>query len=55
MEVGDKVIAYTGDGEWTDEDGRKMGKDADLVIAECYYYEKPIKWHLNYPVLRRAP
>ncbi len=50
VEVGDKVIAYTGDGEWTDEMA-KMGRGADLVVAECYYYEKPVKWHLNYPAL----
>jgi ribonuclease BN (tRNA processing enzyme) len=50
VEVGDKVIAYTGDGEWT-EDMVKLGQGADLVIAECYYYAKPIKWHLNYPTV----
>ena len=50
VEVGDKVIAYTGDGEWTEEMAT-MGRGADLVIAECYYYAKPIKWHLNYPAL----
>jgi len=50
VEVGDKVIAYTGDGEWTAEMAQ-MGHGADLVIAECYYYAKPIKWHLNYPAV----
>jgi ribonuclease BN (tRNA processing enzyme) len=50
VEVGDKVIAYTGDGEWTDAMAQ-MGHGADLVIAECYYYAKPIKWHLNYPAI----
>ena len=50
VQVGDKVIAYTGDGEWT-EDLAKIGRDADLLIAECYYYAKPVKWHLNYPAL----
>lgn len=50
VEVAGKVIAYTGDGEWTD-DLAKIGTGADLVIAECYSYEKPIKWHLNYPEL----
>ena len=50
VEVGDKVIAYTGDGEWT-EDLAKIGRDADLLIAECYYYTKPVKWHLNYAAL----
>ena len=50
VEVGDRVIAYTGDSEWT-EDMAAMGRGADLVIAECYYYAKPIKWHLNYPAV----
>jgi ribonuclease BN (tRNA processing enzyme) len=48
--VGDAVIAYTGDTEWTDELAR-MGAGADLVIAECYAFAKPVKWHLNYPTL----
>jgi ribonuclease BN (tRNA processing enzyme) len=50
VEVGDKVVAYTGDTEWTD-DVAKVARGADLFIAECYYYEKPVKWHLNYPVI----
>ena len=50
VEAGDRIVAYTGDGEWT-ENLAKIGKDADLVIAECYFYAKPVKWHLNYPVL----
>jgi ribonuclease BN (tRNA processing enzyme) len=50
--VGDTVIAYTGDTEWTDELVR-MGNGADLVIAECYFFDKPVKWHLNYPTLAR--
>ncbi len=48
VEMDGKVIAYTGDTEWTDEVAR-VGRGADLLIAECYAYEKPIKWHLNYP------
>jgi ribonuclease BN (tRNA processing enzyme) len=43
-------VAYTGDGEWTDELAR-IGRDADLLIAECYFYAKAVKWHLNYPAL----
>jgi ribonuclease BN (tRNA processing enzyme) len=50
VEVAGKVVAYTGDGEWTD-DLAKIGRDADLLIAECYYYDKPVKWHLNYPTI----
>jgi hypothetical protein len=30
----------------------KLGQDADLLIAESYFYSKPIKWHLNYPEFR---
>lgn len=51
VEVDGKVIAYTGDGEWTEEMAR-IGQGADLLIAECFQYAKPVKWHLNYPVLR---
>lgn len=48
VEVGDRVVAYTGDGEWT-PDLARIGQGADLLIAEAYYYTKPVKWHLNYP------
>jgi ribonuclease BN (tRNA processing enzyme) len=50
VEVGDKVVAYTGDTEWTD-DVAKVARGADLFIAESYFHEKPVKWHLNYPVI----
>ena len=51
VEVGGKVVAYTGDGEWTTELAQ-IGHGADLLIAESYFYAKPVKWHLNYPELR---
>jgi ribonuclease BN (tRNA processing enzyme) len=50
IEVDGKVIAYTGDTEWTPEVA-EAGRDADLLIAECYFHDKPVKWHLNYPDL----
>ncbi len=50
VEVGGMVIAYTGDTEWT-EDVAKIARGADLFIAECYFYDKPVKWHLNYPAI----
>ena len=49
--VGDKVVTYSGDGDWT-PDLPKAAKDADLFIAECYFYQKPIKWHLNYDAIQ---
>jgi ribonuclease BN (tRNA processing enzyme) len=50
VEVGGKVVSYTGDTEWTD-DVAKVALGADLLVAECYFFEKPIKWHLNYPAI----
>jgi ribonuclease BN (tRNA processing enzyme) len=50
VEVAGKAVAYTGDGEWTDGLAA-LARGADLLIAECYFYDKPVKWHLNYPAL----
>jgi ribonuclease BN (tRNA processing enzyme) len=50
VEVAGKTVAYTGDTEWT-EDLVRIGRDADLFIAECYSYDKPIKWHMSYAAL----
>jgi ribonuclease BN (tRNA processing enzyme) len=50
LEVGGKIIGYTGDTEWTDEVAR-VAHGADLFIAECYFYDKPVRWHLNYPAI----
>lgn len=50
IEVDGKVIADTGDTEWTDDVGR-VARGADLLIAECYFYDKPVRWHLNYPAI----
>ena len=47
VEVGGKVVAYTGDTEWTD-DVAKVAAGADLLIVESYFFDKPVKWHLNY-------
>ena len=50
IEVGDRIVAYSGDTEWTDDIAR-VSRGADLFIAECYFYDKPVKWHLNYPTI----
>src|SRR5437867_10394262 len=50
VEVGGKVVAYTGDTEWTDEVAR-VARGADLFIAECYFYDKPVNWHLRHPTV----
>ena len=51
VEVAGKVISYTGDSAWT-KHMHKVAEDADLFICECYFYEKPIRFHMNYPDIR---
>lgn len=51
VEIGGKVVTYSGDGDWSPELA-KASRGADLFIAECYFYQKPVKWHLNYPTIR---
>jgi len=50
VECAGKIIAYSGDTEWTDA-LRKVADDADLFICECYFFEKQMKNHLNYRTL----
>jgi ribonuclease BN (tRNA processing enzyme) len=46
-----KVIAYTGDTEWT-ETLLELGRDADLLIAEALFFARKIKHHLDYATLK---
>jgi ribonuclease BN (tRNA processing enzyme) len=45
-------VAYSGDTEWT-ESLVEAARGADLFIAEAYFVEKPIKYHLDLATLRR--
>jgi ribonuclease BN (tRNA processing enzyme) len=47
LEVDGKTIAYTGDTAWTDAI-IDAAADADLLIAEAYYWDKHIPYHLGY-------
>jgi ribonuclease BN (tRNA processing enzyme) len=47
LSLGGAVIAYTGDTAWTD-DLVAAAEGADLLIAEAYYYDKAIPYHLRY-------
>jgi ribonuclease BN (tRNA processing enzyme) len=42
-----RVISYSGDTEWT-EGLLDAAREADLFICEAYYFEKKIKYHLDY-------
>jgi ribonuclease BN (tRNA processing enzyme) len=48
IEVAGKVISYTGDSAWT-KHMPALAADADLFICECYFFGKPVKFHMNYP------
>jgi ribonuclease BN (tRNA processing enzyme) len=50
IECDGKVIAYTGDTEWTDS-LIEAGRDADLLIAEAYRYDEEVAHHLDYRTL----
>ena len=49
--VDDKVVTFSGDGDWT-PDLPKATQDADLFIAECFFQSKPVKWHLNFGTIQ---
>lgn len=51
VEYDGKVIAYSGDTEWT-ESLLDVARGADLFICEAYFFEKKIKYHLDYRTLR---
>ena len=50
IECGEKVIACSGDTEWTDS-LIQAAQGADLFICEAYFFEKRIKYHLDYQTL----
>jgi ribonuclease BN (tRNA processing enzyme) len=50
VEAENRVIAYSADTEWT-ETLIPLGRDADLFIAEAYYYDKVVKNHLSLKTL----
>ena len=51
VEYGGKVITYSGDTEWT-ESLIEAARGADLFVCEAYFFEKKIKYHLDYQTLR---
>jgi ribonuclease BN (tRNA processing enzyme) len=46
-----RIVSYTGDTEWVDA-LVTAGRNADLLIAEAYWYERKIRFHLDYATLR---
>lgn len=50
IEYGEKVIAYSGDTEWTDA-LIDVADGADLFVCECNFYDLNAPGHLNYVTL----
>jgi ribonuclease BN (tRNA processing enzyme) len=50
VQAGDRVLAYSGDTQWTDA-LITISDGADLFICECYAYEPGIRNHMNYRTL----
>jgi ribonuclease BN (tRNA processing enzyme) len=51
LEYGGKVIAYSGDTEWT-ERLVEAARDADLFVCEAYTFDRKVRYHLDYRTLR---
>jgi ribonuclease BN (tRNA processing enzyme) len=49
---GGKTVAYSGDTEWTDS-LIDAARGADLFIAEAYFFDKAVKFHLDLATLLR--
>jgi ribonuclease BN (tRNA processing enzyme) len=52
VEAEGKIIAYSGDTEWTDA-LIALGREADLFICEAYMRDKPVKSHMVLAALER--
>ncbi len=48
--LGDKILAYSGDTEWTDA-LIPAARGADLFVCECSSFEEGSGYHLNYQTL----
>lgn len=50
LECGGKTITYSGDTEWTDA-LVSAARGADLFIAESYYFDKKVRYHMDFQTL----
>lgn len=52
LTVDGKTLCYSGDTEWVDG-LRQAATGADLFIAETYFFDKQVRFHLDYATLAR--
>jgi ribonuclease BN (tRNA processing enzyme) len=50
LEADNKVLCYSGDTQWVDN-LVPAARNADLLLVEAYYFDKPIKFHLDLATL----
>jgi ribonuclease BN (tRNA processing enzyme) len=50
LQAGGRVLAYSGDTEWTDT-LVDAARGADVFVCEAYTFDRPIKYHLDYATL----
>ena len=51
VEYGGSIVAYSGDTAWTD-DLIGLTRGADLFIAEAYFFDRQVPYHLDYATLK---
>jgi ribonuclease BN (tRNA processing enzyme) len=51
IEYDGRVVAYSGDTAWTD-DLIELATGADLLVAEAYFFDRQVPFHLDYATLR---
>jgi ribonuclease BN (tRNA processing enzyme) len=52
FEIANRVLAFSGDTEWT-EALIPVARDSDVFVCETYTYERPVPNHLAFETLRR--
>ena len=52
VECGDKIVAYSGDTEWTDA-LVQVADGADLFVCECNFLEESAGYHIDYRTLTK--
>jgi ribonuclease BN (tRNA processing enzyme) len=50
LQYGGKIVAYSGDTEWTDA-LVEVATGADLFVCEAYFFDKVVKYHLDFATL----
>jgi ribonuclease BN (tRNA processing enzyme) len=51
VECAGRVVAYSGDTEWTDA-LREAARGADVFVCEAYTFDRKLRYHLDYATIR---